>query len=209
MGLSVDVGKVVLEPDAADCAVCDLHPFMDIDHIGDAVFHPERAVDGHHVRRHCRVRGESVERTLGRIRPEDLRASHDAPGAVPVAPLLRKLLAGVEGAEDIVFAVVAVELRRPDAVDFDVAPEIVGSGVDDGRPLPVLEVGAFVAHDAAPGRADEVVGVRCGVGEDAVVPPSERVGFVHSIREAARPLGARFDVRCQHQHSCKQDGCGP
>ena len=139
---------------------------------------------------------EGAEGAVGRVGHEYLRATHHSAGAVPVAPLLAELLAGVEGLEEVVFPFVVVQLRSPDAVDPDVAPHVVRSGVDDFRARPVDQILAPVAQDAPTAGSDHYVLVRYGVGEHAVVAPVdlvERVGAVLRLGVCGRENRRRCD----------------
>ena len=141
--------------------------------------------------------GGSVERfwkgwngPAGDVGDQHLRAARH-PGQ-PVAPLLGELMAGVERQEQVVLAPVGVQLRRPDADDGDVAPEVLRRREDGLRPLPVRQIGAGVRPHAPTGRADQVIGLRRGIRQDARVAHADLVQADNACRRRSRlGLGGR------------------
>src|SRR5262249_10878161 len=92
---------------------------------------------------------ETFERPGRGLRSEHLRAARYPRSPVP--PLLRQQIARVKSQEQVILTLVRVQFRRPDADDWNVAPHILGSLIDDLRPLPHGQILAGVSADAATG----------------------------------------------------------
>ena len=118
---------------------------MAIDHIGDTVLDPQRAVERHLVNGRGReFLLEGKKRAFGFPGPENLRA------AVSVwRCAFRRFLPvdiGVQRGKKVIFALVLMHLGGPYRAGKVIVP---GHIEHTDRPLPSFQIGTFVSHHAA------------------------------------------------------------
>ena len=146
-GVAGGRAEILRQRQHGHCAVLDLHPFVAEHDVGFAVFDVERAVEGLPVARSDGAVApwtEGAERALG---AQNLCAAADA--------------IGLEGGEQVVGALVDVQLGRPEVV---VGPEVRVRAEDGVGAVEVLEVIAdpgveALGHTAPAGGAGGTVEV--------------------------------------------------
>ncbi len=189
--LAFDGREVGRETHQIDRAVADLHPFVAVNHVRDAVLHPERAVEDHQLGRGVRGVAEGAIWPQERVGDEHLRAAFDElrPPGRDLALRQRRAcgqgVVGVEGDEEVVFAVIAVQFGRP---DWPLRPEIGRRLEDDRWAGPRLQVAAGVETDGGPAfragrqRRDQVIRLRGRVRHDKRVADAQIRQRVRLVR---------------------------